>query len=35
VAPAAHLPLRADRPVDAVAGDLLALLDERLSRACA
>jgi len=31
VAPHAHLPLRTDRPVDAVAADVLALLDERLS----
>ena len=31
----AHLPVRADRPVEAVAGDVLALLDERLARGCA
>jgi uncharacterized protein len=31
VAPTAHLPVRTDRPVDAVVADLLALLDERLS----
>jgi aminoglycoside phosphotransferase family enzyme/predicted kinase len=34
VPPGAHLALRSDRPVDAVAGDLIALLDERLSRSC-
>jgi uncharacterized protein len=34
VAPRAHLPVRADRPVDAVAGDVRALLDERLAEPC-
>jgi uncharacterized protein len=31
VAPRSHLPVRTDRPVKAAAGDVLALLDERLS----